>query len=111
MDKHPIIVPGLRAERTKLNEQFGLGHDILRHTFISMHVGKFRSMGDAALQAGNSESIIKKHYYAVKSAEEAGDFWDICPEKKVEPDAVVAEEKSEKSAATPAALEKLAIAA
>jgi len=93
LDKHPIIVPGLRAERTKLNEQFGLGHDILRHTFISMHVGKFRSMGNAALQAGNSESIIKKHYYAVKSAEEAGDFWDIRPKKKGEPDAAAVLDK------------------
>jgi hypothetical protein len=32
----------------------------MRHTFISMFVGKFRSMGEAALQAGNSESIIRK---------------------------------------------------
>jgi ribosomal protein S6 len=35
---------------TRIRRQFKLGHDVLRHTFISMHVAKFRSMGDAALQ-------------------------------------------------------------
>jgi hypothetical protein len=39
----------------------------MRHTFISMHVAKFRSLGEAALQAGNSEAIIKKHYLDLKS--------------------------------------------
>jgi len=82
LDKHPIIVPSLTKHRTAINKEFGLGHDILRHTFISMHVGKFRSMGDTALQAGNSESIIRKHYYAVKSRQESKDFFKIAPQKQ-----------------------------
>jgi len=28
----------------------------MRHTFISMFVAKFRSIGEAAIQAGNSEA-------------------------------------------------------
>ena len=36
-----------------------------------MTVGAFRSVGDAALQAGNSEAIIRKHYLDLKSVEEA----------------------------------------
>jgi hypothetical protein len=31
----------------------------MRHTFISMFVAKFRSIGEAAIKAGNSEAIIR----------------------------------------------------
>ena len=62
-----------------VRKQFELQHDVLRHTFISMHVGKFRSIGDTALEAGNSESIIRKHYLDVKSKNEAIQFWKIKP--------------------------------
>jgi hypothetical protein len=65
--------------RRKVFSAFGLTHDVLRHTFISMFVAKFRSMGEAALQAGNSESIIRKHYLDLKSAAEAEQFWGILP--------------------------------
>lgn len=41
----------------------------MRHTFISKLVAKFRSIGEAALQAGNSETIIRKHYLDLKDAE------------------------------------------
>jgi hypothetical protein len=51
----------------------------MRHTFISMFVGKFRSMGEAALQAGNSESIIRKHYLDLKTAAEVEQFFGILP--------------------------------
>jgi hypothetical protein len=34
----------------------------------NMFVAKFRSMGEAALQAGNSESIIRKHYLDLKNS-------------------------------------------
>jgi hypothetical protein len=44
-----------------------------------MHVAKFRSMGDTALQAGNSEAVIKKHYLNLVSPEEAYAFWQILP--------------------------------
>jgi hypothetical protein len=52
-----------------------------------MFVGKFRSMGEAALQAGNSESIIRKHYLDLKSAAEADEFFGILP-KQVDNEAV-----------------------
>ena len=51
----------------------------MRHTFISMFVAKFRSMGEAALQAGNSETIIRKHYLDLKSTEEAEQFFGVLP--------------------------------
>jgi hypothetical protein len=33
----------------------------------AMFVAKYRSMGEAAWQAGNSESIIRKHHLDLKS--------------------------------------------
>jgi integrase len=79
LDRYPIMPRGFKRLRLKFRKQFKLSHDILRHTFISMFVGKFRSMGDAALQAGNSESIIRKHYLDLKSAAEAEEFFCILP--------------------------------
>ena len=75
------VVPALNAERVlrDIRVRFELGHDVLRHTFISMTVGAFRSVGDAALQAGNSESVIRKHYLDLIAPDEADQFWQILP--------------------------------
>jgi integrase len=85
LDRYPIMPVGFRRLRLKFRKHFKLSHDILRHTFISMHVGKFRSMGDAALQAGNSEAIIRKHYLDLKSTEEAEQFFGILPVRAAQP--------------------------
>jgi hypothetical protein len=66
----------------RIRRQFKLSHDVLRHTFISMHVAKYRSMGDAALQAGNSETIIRRHYLNVTTSQEAEAFFAVMPQKK-----------------------------
>jgi integrase len=82
VEQFPIIPTNLQHIREKVVEKFGLSHDIMRHTFISMFVAKFRSIGEAALQAGNSETIIRKHYLDLKTPEEAEIFWQIMPEKQ-----------------------------
>ncbi len=79
LERFPIIPPNLQHHRARIAKAFGLSHDIMRHTFISMHVAKYRSMGEAALQAGNSESIIRKHYLDLKTAAEAEAFFGIMP--------------------------------
>ncbi|OAM91190.1 hypothetical protein AW736_04395 [Termitidicoccus mucosus] len=84
LDQYPIIpskdkMKNVAGKITHIRRQFKLGHDVLRHTFISMHVGKFRSMGDAALQAGNSEKIIRRHYLNVTTPQEADAFFKIMP--------------------------------
>ena len=84
LEEFPIMPYGFRRLRLKFRKEFGLSHDVLRHTFISMFVGKFRSMGDAALQAGNSESIIRKHYLDLKTREEAEEFFAIIPKVRSE---------------------------
>jgi integrase len=93
LNEYPIIPPkdkmrNVTGKITRIRRQFKLGHDVLRHTFISMHVAKFRSMGDAALQAGNSEKIIRRHYLNVTTPQEAETFFGIVPLKKPEAKAV-----------------------
>ena len=79
LTEFPIIPPNLQHLRAEIAKKFDLSHDIMRHTFISMFVAKFRSLGEAALQAGNSESIIRKHYLDLKSTDEAEQFFSILP--------------------------------
>jgi len=85
LEKLPIMPRGFRRLRLKFRKQFDLSHDMLRHTFISMFVGKFRSLGEAALQAGNSESIIRKHYLDLKTTAEAEEFFGIVPQLRPVP--------------------------
>jgi integrase len=79
LDKFPIVLGNFKKRREKFAKELGLTHDVMRHTFISMFVAKFRSIGEAAIQAGNSESIIRRHYLDLKSATEAEAFWSILP--------------------------------
>jgi len=85
LGRFPIVVADFQKRRAKFSKRFGLTHDVLRHTFISMFVAKFRSMGEAALQAGNSESIIRKHYLDLKSPAEAEEFFNILPKQACRP--------------------------
>lgn len=79
MDKGPIILENFKERRDRFAKKFNLTHEVLRHTFISMFVAKFRSIGEAAIQAGNSESIIRKHYLDLKTTKEAEAFYGIMP--------------------------------
>jgi integrase len=79
LDKFPIVEGCFPKRRAGFKRQFALTHDVLRHTYISMFVGKFRSIGEAAIQAGNSESIIRRHYLDLKSKEEGEQFFGIVP--------------------------------
>ena len=62
-----------------VREERKLTQNVLRHTYISMTVGSFRSVGDAALQVGNSESVIRKYYLYLVTTGEADRFWRIVP--------------------------------
>lgn len=67
----------LKHIRTK----FHLGHDVLRHTFFSMHVAAFKSVGEAAIEGGNTESVVKRHYLNLSSYTDGKEFWAIHPPK------------------------------
>ena len=52
-------------------------NNILRHTFCTMHVACFRSLGDTALLAGNSEAVITKHYKKPAKQKDAEAYFRI----------------------------------
>jgi site-specific recombinase XerD len=74
-----ILPKNFRADLRHVRGKFKLGQDILRHTFFSMHVAAFKSVGEAALEGGNTEAIIKKHYLNLASYTEGAQFWEIMP--------------------------------
>lgn len=76
---YPITMPNLKNFLAEIRKKFALSDDVLRHTWISAHVAKFKSMGEAALEAGNSEAIIKSHYLNLMSEAETEAFWSILP--------------------------------
>jgi hypothetical protein len=75
----PLIVENMPDQVARVRKHFKLGNDVLRHTFVSMHAASFKSLGGTALEAGNSEGIIKKHYYNLVSNADAEAFWNIRP--------------------------------
>lgn len=77
--KFPLVVGNFQQRVRELRRKFNLTHDVFRHTFISMFVAKYRSIGEAAIQAGNSESIIRKHYLDTKRQADAEKFYGILP--------------------------------
>lgn len=76
-----VMIGDFKRRRQKFSKQLGLTQDVMRHTFISMFVAKFRSIGEAAIQAGNSEHIIRKHYLDLKTSAEAEEFFGILPKR------------------------------
>ncbi len=79
LDDYPIIPKRFRDMWVHVRKEQKLPHDVMRHTFISMLVGVFRSVGDASLQAGNSEAVIRKHYLNLNTEAEAKEFWLVTP--------------------------------
>jgi integrase len=55
------------------------GVDILRHTAISHHLTAHQHEGKTALWAGNSPTIIQKHYKGLVKRQDAEAFWNIIP--------------------------------
>jgi site-specific recombinase XerD len=83
LEKYPpksaALLDGSEWKYNEIRRRFGLGYDVLRHSFISYLVGRDRSVGNAALQAGNSESMIHDHYLDLVTEEQAAKFWAIEP--------------------------------
>lgn len=73
----------------ELRKRNGLSHDQLRHSFFSYHIAAFRSVGDASLEGGNTESVVKKHYLNLATQREGLAFWRVAPKgHKVNPAAI-----------------------
>lgn len=78
--EYPIIPKNFDRLIKEVRKQFSLQHDETRHSFISYHVAIHRSVGDAALQAGNSEGVVKKHYLNLHPKEDGAQFFSIVPD-------------------------------
>jgi site-specific recombinase XerD len=83
LERFPGEIIPVNADRDlkAVRKKFKLTHDVCRHTFISMHIGAFKAFADAAIESGNSESIIRDHYLNTSTLSAAKQFW------KIEPDA------------------------
>jgi len=62
-----------------IRARFNLAHDVLRHSFFSYLVATEKSVERAALEGGNTESILRRHYLNLANTDEAQDFWAILP--------------------------------
>ena len=62
-----------------IRAKFDLAHDVLRHSFFSYVVAAEKSVERAALEGGNTESILRRHYLNLANTDEAEDFWRIMP--------------------------------
>jgi len=83
-----ILPTGYDRHLKAIRKEMQLGHDVLRHTFFSIHVAKHKSVGEAALEGGNTEAVLKKHYLNLATYNEGDEFWGIVPEapaKKIIP--------------------------
>ena len=74
-----ILPPNSDRRIKHIRAKFSLGHDVLRHTFFSYLVGTDGSVEKAALQGGNTEKVLRRHYLNMVTANEATEFWQILP--------------------------------
>lgn len=81
LEKFPAEILPVNSDRDikAIRAKLELSHDVLRHTFISMHIGAFKSFADAAIESGNSEAIIRDHYLNTGTLSAAKRFWKIEP--------------------------------
>lgn len=78
----PIIPVNFKMMHWRVRTHYKLKRDETRHSFISYHVAIHRSIGDAALQAGNSESMVRQHYLNLHTKEEGQAFFSIIPDAR-----------------------------
>ena len=76
----PIIPVNFNRLNSTARGHLKLKRDETRHSFVSFYVAFHRSLGDAALQAGNSEAMVRDHYLNLHTKEEGKDFFSIAPD-------------------------------
>jgi hypothetical protein len=56
----------------------------LRHSFITYRLAQTKDVAEVALEAGNSPSMIFRHYRELATGTEANEWFGIVPTKRVE---------------------------
>lgn len=83
IERYPVsddaLCPGSWVTYGKIREKFKIPHDGLRHTAISAHVSMHGSFAEAAHEFGNSEQMIRTHYFNRMTKEEARALYAITP--------------------------------
>lgn len=82
-----IITTRLTKWKKEVLEPLGLNwgndsnHNVMRHTYATMHVGYFRNAGATALNLGHghSSAVLERYYMGVVSREVASKYWEIMP--------------------------------
>jgi len=82
-----ILPKNFERHYADIRKEFRLSRDVMRHTFCSMHVMAFGSFAETAIEAGNSESVIRSNYFNRVTKTDAARFWSIFP--SVERDNIV----------------------
>jgi len=56
-------------------------HNVMRHTYATMHVAAFRNPGSTALNLGHGHSLekLERHYKGLFSRSAAAAYWEIYP--------------------------------
>jgi integrase len=69
------------AQKCALAKQLGFkwGRNTLRHSFISYRLALIKDIAQVAVEAGNSPSVIHKHYLELTSPAEAQEWFEIRP--------------------------------
>jgi site-specific recombinase XerD len=75
----------VRRDLANIRSKFGLSQDICRHSWFTYSIGLHDSVSTAALEGGNSESIVKDHYLRVAKKRKASsqEFWAIMPPSRL----------------------------
>lgn len=94
LSKPAFVGPNFQKDFDAVKEAAGFGtktddkpdlkpwvQDYMRHTAISNHLAWLKHEGATALWAGNSPTVVQKHYRALVTAGAARDFWRIVPDK------------------------------
>lgn len=79
---YPIIPTNFDRLLKRSRKSIKLTHDETRHSFISYHYALYDSVEKASKQAGNSESIVRKHYLNLHTKDEGNTFFNIYPDMK-----------------------------
>jgi hypothetical protein len=75
-------MPGAETAQDEGWSPFLWKHNALRHSFISYRVAQTQSVAQVALEAGNSPSMIFKHYRELVQPKEAKAWFAIAPKGK-----------------------------
>jgi integrase len=83
LERQGLVVPEkvVFVKITKLAKSLGLEwpHNALRHSYISYRIAVVQSAAQVALEAGNSPTIIFKHYRELVTKESADLWFSILP--------------------------------